>query len=89
MQVDFSELTTPDDVVTVIATRPLTTNEQWNPIPVGSLVVFDYGFPTEVTLDNRLVELPVRHPRLGTPVHRRSSPARSLTSAGSATDEHG
>lgn len=88
MQVDFSRLTTPQDVVTVIATRPLTTNEQWNPIPVGSLVVFDQGFPTEVTLDNRLVELPVRHPRLGTPVPRRSSAGRSRGPHESAADEH-
>jgi glutamine amidotransferase len=29
MQVDFQAQTTPNDVVTVIATEPLTANEHW------------------------------------------------------------
>ena len=29
MQVDFQAETTPDDVVTVVATEPLTDNERW------------------------------------------------------------
>lgn len=40
MQVDFAELTTPDDVVTVIATRPLTDNENWTTMAPGTMVVF-------------------------------------------------
>jgi len=43
MQVDFSRVTTPDDVVTVIATRALTDNEQWTPMPAGSFQVFRDG----------------------------------------------
>jgi predicted glutamine amidotransferase len=43
MAVDFQEETTPDDVVTVIATRPLTANECWNRMGSGELVVFDRG----------------------------------------------
>jgi len=43
LRVDFSEVTTPRDVVTVIATRPLTADEAWTPIRKGSLVVFDAG----------------------------------------------
>lgn len=43
MTVDFQRETTPDDVVTVIATRPLTTNESWNVMAPGELVVFEAG----------------------------------------------
>ncbi|RME33644.1 MAG: class II glutamine amidotransferase [Gammaproteobacteria bacterium] len=42
---DFSELTTPDDVVTIIASRPLTDNETWNDMARGSLEVFHEGEP--------------------------------------------
>lgn len=45
MVVDFQKETTPDDVVTVIATRPLTDNEQWNRMGQGELVVFEDGEP--------------------------------------------
>jgi predicted glutamine amidotransferase len=40
LSVDFYEETTPNDVVSVIATEPLTTNETWNKIESGSLVIF-------------------------------------------------
>ena len=43
MQVDFSDETTPDDVVTVIATEPLTEDEHWNTMQEGELVVFRKG----------------------------------------------
>jgi glutamine amidotransferase len=33
MTVDFAQVTTPNDVVTVVATDPLTNNEQWSEIP--------------------------------------------------------
>lgn len=33
MTVDFAQVTTPNDVVTVVATDPLTDNEQWSEIP--------------------------------------------------------
>lgn len=43
MVVDFQSETTPDDVVTVIATRPLTDNEAWTVMSPGVLTVFDAG----------------------------------------------
>lgn len=41
--VDFSEVTTPDDRVAVIATQPLTDDEVWSPMPPGSLWWFEEG----------------------------------------------
>lgn len=46
MTVDFSEVTTPDDRVALIATKPLTDNETWQPLPVGQVVRFHNGGPT-------------------------------------------
>lgn len=43
MTVDFCQETTPADIVTVIATRPLTGNEQWDCMSPGSLRVFEGG----------------------------------------------
>ena len=43
MTVDFHQETTPQDVVTVIATRPLTTNETWTVMSAGNFVVFKDG----------------------------------------------
>jgi len=43
MMVDFQEETTPDDVVTVVATRPLTDNEAWTVMRPGTLVIFSAG----------------------------------------------
>ncbi len=43
--VDFSELTTPEDRVSVIATQPLTDNEQWTPLHPGELLMFENGAP--------------------------------------------
>ena len=43
LTVDFYRETTPDDVVTVVATEPLTANEQWQRIAPGELVVFHDG----------------------------------------------
>ena len=41
--VDFSEVAAPDDRVAVIATQPLTDNEQWTMMPPGSLWLFEAG----------------------------------------------
>lgn len=41
--VDFTELTTPNDRVAVIATTPLTDNEIWTTIQPGELLVFQDG----------------------------------------------
>lgn len=43
LTVDFLKETTPNDVVTVIATEPLTVNEQWQPMQTGELTVFEDG----------------------------------------------
>ena len=43
MAVDFSEVTTPDDRVALIATLPLTDNETWTPLPVDRVVLFVDG----------------------------------------------
>lgn len=43
MAVDFEAVTTPDDIVTVIATDPLTNNEHWSKLETGEMVVFMDG----------------------------------------------
>ncbi|MEJ2463775.1 MAG: class II glutamine amidotransferase [Candidatus Thiodiazotropha sp.] len=42
-KVDFSKETKPDDVVTVIATQPLTDNEFWTVMETGELRIFRDG----------------------------------------------
>ncbi|MFA7280677.1 MAG: class II glutamine amidotransferase [Sterolibacterium sp.] len=41
--VDFSEVTSPEDRVALIATLPLTDNETWTPLPIDSVVMFAEG----------------------------------------------
>lgn len=41
--IDFQKETTPNDVVTVIATRPLTNDENWNIMQKGEFALFKYG----------------------------------------------
>ncbi|WP_250658411.1 class II glutamine amidotransferase [Alkalimarinus coralli] len=43
ISVNFIEETSEDDVVTVIATEPLTTNESWVKMQPGELAVFELG----------------------------------------------
>ena len=43
VEVDFSQVTTPADRVAVIATVPLTDNEQWTTLAPGELAVFREG----------------------------------------------
>jgi len=43
VQVDFGQETTVNDVVSVIATEPLTKNEVWQPIKSNQLTVFKDG----------------------------------------------
>lgn len=43
MQVDFASVTTPDDVVTVVATRALTDNERWTSMRPSGFQVFRGG----------------------------------------------
>ncbi|MBM5816288.1 MAG: class II glutamine amidotransferase [Cyanobacteria bacterium K_Offshore_surface_m2_239] len=35
LSVDFAALAGPNDVVTIVSTEPLTTNEDWQPLPPG------------------------------------------------------
>ena len=46
MTVDFAKETTRRDIVTVIATQPLTLHEPWIRMDHGGLVVFRDGLPT-------------------------------------------
>ena len=46
ISVNFGEETTINDVVTVIATEPLTTNEQWVKMEPGELAVSERGAKT-------------------------------------------
>ncbi len=43
--VDFERETTPNDIVTVIATRPLTSDESWHVMPPDSIEIFIDGLP--------------------------------------------
>lgn len=43
LSVDFGNLTSENDRVAVIATVPLTDNENWNPLTPGHLVMFKNG----------------------------------------------
>ena len=43
VMVDFSEVTTPNDKVAVIATLPLTRDETWSQLAVDELVMFRQG----------------------------------------------
>jgi glutamine amidotransferase len=43
MVVDFQKETTPNDVVTVIATRPLTNDERWQKMEPGEFSLFKMG----------------------------------------------
>ena len=43
--VDFSLVTTQDDRVAVVATRPLTDDEEWVELQPGELILFDEGLP--------------------------------------------
>jgi predicted glutamine amidotransferase len=45
LSIDFSDVTTPEDRVAVIATVPLTDNECWTTMPSGSLWLFEEGAP--------------------------------------------
>lgn len=50
VEVDFSEVTTPEDRVAVITTEPLTHNEHWHSFLPGELILFKDGKPIERTV---------------------------------------
>ncbi len=43
LSIDFAAHTTPQDRVAVVATEPLTRNEDWQPFAAGELRVFQHG----------------------------------------------
>ncbi len=43
VEINFQEETTPDDVVSVVATQPLTGNEKWQRMKPGEFNLFHYG----------------------------------------------
>lgn len=43
VEVDFSQVTTPEDRVAVITTEPLTKNETWTAYQAGEMILFQYG----------------------------------------------
>ncbi|RKG30190.1 class II glutamine amidotransferase [Acinetobacter tianfuensis] len=45
VEVDFSEVTTPEDRVAVITTEPLTQNEVWTAFQPGEMILFQHGRP--------------------------------------------
>lgn len=47
VEVDFSQVTTPEDRVAVITTEPLTQNEVWQPFQPGEMILFQYGQPIQ------------------------------------------
>ena len=45
VEVDFSQVTSPEDRVAVITTEPLTQNELWTAFEPGEMILFQYGSP--------------------------------------------
>ncbi|TCB55336.1 class II glutamine amidotransferase [Acinetobacter terrestris] len=45
VEVDFSQVTTPEDRVAVITTEPLTQNEVWTAFEPGEMILFQDGRP--------------------------------------------
>jgi len=45
--VDFSTVTTNRDVVTIVSTEPLTTNECWRRLEVGEALLLQRGEVTQ------------------------------------------
>ncbi|MFT4926809.1 MAG: putative glutamine amidotransferase [Phenylobacterium sp.] len=43
LSVNFQHVTTPNDIVTIIATQPLTENEEWTQIMPSTFRMFKYG----------------------------------------------
>lgn len=61
VEVDFSQVTTPEDRVAVITTEPLTDNEAWFAYTPGEMILFQDGKPTLSTITH--VERLVREAR--------------------------
>ena len=50
-QVDFSQVTNEKDRVAIIATKPLTDDEEWIELKKGELILFDQGLPHYAPVD--------------------------------------
>ena len=57
VEVDFSDVTTPEDRVAVITTEPLTDNEVWQAYQPGEMILFQHGKPIKhaITVIDRLI----------------------------------
>ncbi|EXV23727.1 TPA: class II glutamine amidotransferase, partial [Klebsiella pneumoniae] len=57
VEVDFSQVTTPEDRVAVITTEPLTHNETWIAYQPGEMILFQHGKPIKkaITQVERLI----------------------------------
>ncbi len=53
-RVDFHELTTPNDIVTLVASRPLTDNEVWHAMTPPRLTVWRAGVAVASVAAGRL-----------------------------------
>ena len=64
MQIDFSAVTTARDRVAVVATEPLTRDEEWHHGTPGTLWVFDRGtLIATLPSGERMDEMPGRRRR--------------------------
>lgn len=56
VEIDFSQVTTPEDRVAVITTEPLTQNEKWTAFEAGEMILFQSGQPVrkQITQVDRL-----------------------------------
>ncbi|MFM7642774.1 MAG: class II glutamine amidotransferase [Cyanobium sp.] len=73
LQVDFSALTTAKDVVTILSTEPLTTDEHWQPFLAGESLLFCGG---EVMHRNRHGARPVPITASAQPAASAQTPSR-------------
>jgi predicted glutamine amidotransferase len=48
LNIDFKQVTTEHDIVSIIATRPLTSNEKWHKMTPGELQLFHLGQPEQL-----------------------------------------
>ncbi|MCA2018168.1 class II glutamine amidotransferase [Vibrio tritonius] len=64
VEINFQEETTPEDVVSVIATQPLTGNEAWQRMKPGEFGLFHFG-KRIATNQAELVNVPFAAPRPG------------------------
>lgn len=57
--IDFGEVTNPDDVVTVMATTPLTDNEAWKQLAIGEAITFKNGISVFNDVPHKTRKMPI------------------------------